>query len=156
MSSLHGTGPLRRKPDKAWDTEESCHAKTFQVSVDGHEYDVAVTEVSDGPGNLYPDRGTMEAARPAMAAAIAPGAPQQAPARPAAGAGDVVSPIAGVVVSVDVALGAKVEATTRVVTLEAMKTKTFISAGRAGAVSAIAVESGDAVEPGQALLTIDT
>ena len=128
--------------------------RRFKVSVDGHEYDVAVTEVSDGPGNLYPDRGTMEAARPAVAAP-AQGTPRQAPARPVAGAGDVVSPIAGVVVSVDVALGARVEATTRVVTLEAMKTKTFVSAGRAGAVTAIAVESGDAVEPGQALVTID-
>ena len=129
--------------------------RRFKVSVDGHEYDVAVTEVSEGPGNLYPDQGTMEAARPAVAVA-ARGAPLQMPTRPTAGAGDVVSPIAGVVVSVDVALGAKVEATTRVVTLEAMKTKTFVSAGCAGAVSAIAVESGDAVEPGQALLTIDS
>ena len=128
--------------------------RRFKVSVDGHEYDVAVTEVSDGPGNLYPDRGTMEAARPAVAAPTQ-GTLQPAPARPVAGAGDVVSPIAGVVISVDVALGARVEATTRVVTLEAMKTKTFVSAGRAGAVTAIVVESGDAVEPGQALVTID-
>ena len=129
--------------------------RRFKISVDGHEYGVAVTEVSDEPGNLYPDHGSMEAARPAAATAAVPGLSRQAPPKPAAGAGDVVSPIAGVVVSVDVAQGAKVEPTTRVVTLEAMKTKTFVSAGRAGTVGAIAVESGDAVEPGQALLTID-
>ena len=130
--------------------------RRFKVSVDGHEYDVAVTEVADGPGNLYPDRGSMEAARPAVASAAAPSLSQQAPPKPTAGAGDVVSPIAGVVVSVDVAPGDKVDAASRVVTLEAMKTKTFVSAGRVGTVGAIAVESGDAVEPGQALLTIDS
>jgi len=130
--------------------------RRFKITVDGHEYDVAVTEVSDLPGNLYPDQGTMEAARTAVTAKATPGAPQQAPPVQTAGPGDVVSPIAGVVISIDVALGAKVEAATRVVTLEAMKTKTFISAGCAGTVSGIAVGAGDPVEPGQALLTIDS
>ena len=131
----------------------------FKISVDGHEYDVAVTEVVEGPGNLYPDRGSMEAAgvtpgraaNPPPAAAAKGAAPQSAPA---AGPGDVVSPIAGVVVSIDVALNARVETTTRVATVEAMKTKTFINAGRVGTISAIAVGAGDPVEPGQPILTI--
>lgn len=70
------------------------------------------------------------------------------------GPGDVVSPLAGIVLSIDVKLGAGVKAETRVVTLEAMKTKTMVAAGRAGTVSAIAVDAGQGVEVGQALLTI--
>ncbi len=132
--------------------------RRFKISVDGHEYDVAVTEVSDGPGNLYPDRGSMETARASAGEAVqapaAQGVLRQAAPKPAAGPDDVVSPIAGVVVSIDVALGAKVEAATRVATLEAMKTKTFVNAGRDGTISNVAVAAGDPVEPGQTLLTI--
>ena len=55
---------------------------------------------------------------------------------------------------IDVALGARVEESTRVATLEAMKTKTFVNAGRPGTVSNIAVSVGDPVEPNETLLTI--
>ena len=81
--------------------------RRFKITVDGHEYDVAVTEVVEGPGNLYPDRGSMESAR--SAPGVAAPAPAAAAPKPAAGPGDVVSPIAGVVVSIDVTLGARVE-----------------------------------------------
>ena len=93
-----------------------------------------------------------ESSRPAD---VAP--PPQAAAgksAPAAGPGDVVSPIAGVVLSIDVQVGAQVEEGTQVAALEAMKTKTVVTAGRAGKVSAIAVSVGQGVEAGQALLTI--
>ena len=63
--------------------------------------------------------------------------------------------IAGVVISINVSVGAEVTDGTPVATLEAMKTKTIVSAGRSGKVSEIAVAIGDAVEPGQPLLTID-
>ena len=66
----------------------------------------------------------------------------------------MVSPLAGVVLSIDVELGASVDADTPVATLEAMKTKTMVKAGRTGTVRAIAVSAGQAVEAGQALLTI--
>ena len=56
--------------------------------------------------------------------------------------------------SVDVEVGAAVEPDTRVITLEAMKTKTTVAAGREGKVSAIAVSAGQGVEAGQPLLTI--
>lgn len=128
--------------------------RRFKISVDGQAYDVTVEEVLTGPGNLYPDRGTMTAApvNPDSSTALAP-TPVNAAAR-AAGPGDVVSPLAGVVVSVDVALGSTVTEGARVVTLEAMKTKTVVTAGRAGTVNAIAVAPGDPVEAGQPLLTI--
>ena len=131
--------------------------RRFKISVEGHDYDVVVEEIADD-GGLYPDRQTMRApapqsSRPASAAAAAPPAPA-AEAPPAAGPGDVVSPLAGVVLSIDVEQGATVDADTRVATLEAMKTKTMVKAGRGGKVTEVAVTAGQAVEAGQKLLTI--
>jgi len=126
--------------------------RRFKISVDGQQYDVTVEEVVTGPGNLYPDRGTMTAAPVNPEASAAPASTPAA--APAAGPGDVVSPLAGVVVSIDVALGATVAEGTRVATLEAMKTKTMVTAGRAGTVKAIAVAPGDPVEAAQPLVTI--
>ena len=132
--------------------------RRFKISVEGRNYDVVVEEVTEDAGGLYPDRDTMRGA-PAQPSRPAAGitAPVGAAAmpRPAAAPGDVVSPLAGVVVSIDVEAGATVEAETRVATLEAMKTKTMVKAGRSGKVTAIAVGAGEAVEAGQTLLTID-
>ncbi|MDJ0943298.1 MAG: acetyl-CoA carboxylase biotin carboxyl carrier protein subunit [Kiloniellales bacterium] len=131
--------------------------RRFKISVEGRDYDVVVEEITEDAGGLYPDRDTMRGApagpsRPA-AGVSAPAAAIAEP-RPTAGPGDVVSPLAGVVVSIDVETGAAVEADTRVATLEAMKTKTMVKAGRSGKVAAIAVTAGEAVEAGQTLLTI--
>ena len=131
--------------------------RRFKISVEGHDYDVVVEEITEDAGGLYPDRDTMRAAPPqssAPAGVVAASAAAAADTRPAAGPGDVVSPLAGVVLSIDVALGAAVDADTPVATLEAMKTKTMVKAGRSGTVRAIAVSTGQAVEAGQTLLTI--
>ena len=131
--------------------------RRLKISVEGHDYDVVVEEVTDDSGGLYPDRGTMRSApaEPSQTASVSVAPATAAGAsRPVAGPGDVVSPLAGIVLSIDVKLGAAVKAETRVVTLEAMKTKTMVAAGRAGTVSAIAVDPGQGVEVGQALLTI--
>ncbi len=126
--------------------------RRFKISVDGHPYDVVVEEVETGPGTLYPDRGTMTAAP--VAAETLPAAEPPAPTASAAGPGDVTSPMAGVVISVDVAPGDEVTDGMQVVSLESMKTKTVITASRAGTVDAVAVAPGDPVEAGQLLLTI--
>ena len=131
--------------------------RRFKISVEGRDYDVVVEEVPEEGVGLYPDRGSMrpvqaESSRPAEVAPPAEAAAGK-PA-PAAGPGDVVSPIAGVVLSIEVQVGAQVDAETRVASLEAMKTKTIVTAGRAGKVSAIAVSVGQGVEAGQPLLTI--
>lgn len=131
--------------------------RRFKINVEGHDYVVVVEEIPEEGVGLYPDRGSMRAAEaePSRPAEVAPPAAAAAkPAAPAAGPGDVVSPIAGVVLTIDVQVGAEVEEGTQVATLEAMKTKTVVTAGRAGKVSAIAVSVGQGVEAGQALLTI--
>jgi biotin carboxyl carrier protein len=132
--------------------------RRFRVTVEGRDYDVTVEEISDDTGGLYPDRATMRAAapRPARSSAAPADVPGKRPtqSKPAAGPGDVVSPLAGLLLSIDVAMGATVEADTQVATLEAMKTKTLVKAGRSGKVTDIAVKAGQAVEAGQVLITI--
>ncbi len=131
--------------------------RRFKISVEGRDYDVVVEEITEEAGSLYPDRGTMRAAPPQASPAASTASVPAAAApdtRPAAGPGDVASPLAGVVLSIDVEVGAAVDEKTRVATLEAMKTKTMVVAGRAGKVSAVVVKPGQAVEAGQALLTI--
>ncbi len=58
------------------------------------------------------------------------------------------------VVSIDVAVGDAVAEGQKVVTLEAMKMNTIVSAAAAGTVKAILVAAGDGVEEGQALIEI--
>ena len=77
-----------------------------------------------------------------------------APAPAAAGAGDGPSPLAGKVVSLDVAAGAPVKAGDQILTLEAMKMNTIIYAPASGTLTAFCVNPGDTVQEGQALAKI--
>jgi len=131
--------------------------RRFKITVEGQAYDVLVEEITEDAGDLYPDRGTMRAAVPeASRSAGGVAVSAKAAAKPArqAGPGDVVSPLSGIVLSIDVEPGAAVEADSQVATLEAMKTKTIVTAGRAGNVGKIAVSVREAVEVDQILLTI--
>ena len=132
--------------------------RKFKITVDGKPYDVTVEDLSDDGGTLYPTPGlTQRTVEPhPQPAAPAPAAsPPPAPsAAPAAGPGDEVSPLGGVVVSVEVNVGQAVNEGDKIVIVEAMKMKTAVVAHRSGTVSAIAVKPGDGVEAGQVLLTI--
>ncbi len=131
--------------------------RRFKINVEGRDYDVLVEEITDGGSGLYPDRQTMRPAAvqsaPVAGVTSAPTA-ARTEAKPAAGQGDVVSPLSGVLLSIEVEVGQAVDAETHVATLEAMKTKTMITAGRSGKVGAIMATEGQSVEAGQALLTI--
>jgi biotin carboxyl carrier protein len=128
--------------------------KRFRITVDGRQYDVTVEDLSEGSSMLIPEPGDMQVP---LSRPIAPPTAAPAPAAPTPGAaepGDEVSPLAGVVVSVDVTVGQAVNESDKIITLEAMKMKTVITAHRSGKVTNIAVKAGDAVDAGQVLLTI--
>ena len=124
--------------------------KKFRITVDGRQYDVTVEDMSETPSYTIPSPGDMSV----------PTTPTPAPAPPpasapgAAGPGDEVSPLAGVVIAIEVTPGQAVKEGDKVMTLEAMKMKTAIIAHHKGQVKTIAVKVGDAVEAGQVLLTI--
>lgn len=126
--------------------------KKLRVTVEGKAYEVLV-EILDEPGLQAAAPRPVVAAPTAPAAASSP-AITSTPAPAASGPGDVPSPLAGKIVSIDVKIGQQVEEGAQVATVEAMKMNTYIYAPKAGAVSAILVNPGDGVEEGTALLRI--
>lgn len=127
--------------------------RTFKITVDGRQYTVTVEDMTEGSSLIMPDQGSMSV--PAAASAPAPAAAAPAQSAPASGPGDEVSPLAGVVNSIEVSVGQSVSEGDKVATIEAMKMKTAINAHRSGKVSNIHVKVGDAVDVGQPLLTIE-
>lgn len=125
--------------------------KKFRITVDGRQYDVTVEDMSETPSYTIPAPGDMSVPTTSISA---PAAPPPAASPGAAGAGDEVSPLAGVVIGIEVTPGQAVKEGDKVMTLEAMKMKTAVIAHHNGQVKNIAVKVGDAVEAGQVLLTI--
>ncbi len=132
--------------------------KKLRVTVDGKAYEVLV-EILDKGSETPADKrraawGGPTAAPVASAAVSAPPLAKPAHQMAAAAPGDVPSPLAGKVVSIDVQPGQKVEANDQLITLEAMKMNTYIFAPAGGTVQSILVKAGDAVEEGQTLVKI--
>ena len=125
--------------------------KKLRITVDGKVFDVSVELLAQvSSTTAAPAPAPVAAPAPAASAPVA--APAPAPA--AAGAGDVPSPLAGKVVSLDVAAGASVKAGDQILTLEAMKMNTIIYAPASGTLTAFCVNPGDTVQEGQALAKI--
>jgi len=126
----------------------------FRITVAGKSYDVVV-ERNDGDEldiPATPSPAPRAAPVPAQRIAAAP-APAAA-AKVAASAGDVASPLAGIVQAVELQVGSAVTEGDLVITLEAMKMYTSINAPASGTIQAIHVKVGDAVEEGQVLYSI--
>ena len=129
--------------------------RQFKVTVNGREYEVSVLELTSGQAPQSPaPAAPMAVAAAGSATSAAPAAAAPRPATAAAGAGDELAGMGGVVVEVDVKVGQNVAVGDRLMVLEAMKMKTPIMATRAGQVTRVLVAPGDAVEGGQPLLTI--
>ena len=126
------------------------HMKKLRVTVDGKVFDVTVEQIDEGT-DAPPARRPV-AATAAVAPAVASSSGE--PSRRAGVAGEVPSPLAGKIVSVDVAVGQEVQEGKQVVTLEAMKMNTYVFAPRSGKVTAIMALAGTAVEEGSPLLVI--
>ena len=136
--------------------------KKLRVTVEGKVYEVLVEMLDDtAPSSSAPAPVTATTAVAAPASPVAAPAPPAppAPAAPrannaAAGAGDVPSPLAGKIVSVDVKVGDTITEGAQVATIEAMKMNTYIFAPKSGRVDAVLVNAGDGVEEGTTLLRI--
>ncbi|KAB2643075.1 MAG: biotin/lipoyl-binding protein [Verrucomicrobia bacterium] len=124
--------------------------KHLRITVEGKTYDVTV-ERFDAPDDAAPPLAPA-AIHPVSSAA--PAARPTAAPKTATAPGDVLSPLAGIVKAVDTQIGAAVKAGDSLMTLEAMKMYTAISAPTDGTVTAIHVSPGDAVDEGQPLYTL--
>ncbi len=123
--------------------------KKFKITVNGSEYDVTVEDLSEGSSYILPQPGDMKIPAPP------PSAPTPVPAQKSSHEpGDLVSPLAGVIVSLPVPQGQKVVQGQDVAVIEAMKMKTTVVAHKDGTITEVAVNLRDAVDAGQRILTI--
>lgn len=143
---------------------------TYKFKINGKDYEVAVNGI-EGKNAAVTVNGVnynveMENAAPAAAPAPVQAAPAAAPAPAAAaaapatapkasGAGkDVVSPLPGVVISVDVKVGDAVKRGQKVAVIEAMKMENEILSENDGTVTAVHVSKGDSVLEDAKIVTI--
>ncbi len=114
--------------------------EAYQVTVDGRSYNVVVA-----PGGDVTD--VQPAAPAAAAAAPAPGAASAA-------ALTIPAPLAGNIFKINVTAGQVVKSGDIIMILEAMKMETEVRSPESGTVQSVMVKEGDAVQVGDALLTL--
>ena len=132
----------------------SPQTKRMRITVDGKHYDVAVEMLPEPSATPMPVAWPPPATASSEPRPQAPSAPALARANGVTAAGAVFSPLAGVVLSVDVTVGSQVKAGDLLVTLEAMKMKTPVYAPAAGTVRSIEAKPTLAVEEGAVLLVL--
>ena len=128
-------------------------SRIFKINVNGTEYDVIVQELTDVSTQLMPQYRASTVAAPSAPAVSAAPAASVSKAAPA-GSGDQCAQMGGVIASILVTVGQSVAVGDQLVELEAMKMKVPVLATRAGQVSRILVALGDAVERGQAVISL--
>lgn len=128
----------------------------YQVKVDGKVFEVEVEKVGGGYGSLTPGSLTAAPAAAPVAPAAAPAPQQAAPAAAPAegGAGDVVSPMPGTVLKLNVNNGDTVASGDVILILEAMKMENEIVAPCAGKVT-LKVTAGETVDTDALLAVVE-
>lgn len=135
--------------------------KKYEVAVSGIEGNVADVSVNGVAYKVEIEEGAAPAAVSAASPAAAPAAQAKAPAAapapaPApAGAGkSILSPLPGVIISVDVKQGDSVKRGDKVAVIEAMKMENEILSDCDGTVTAVHVQKGDTVADEAKIVTI--
>lgn len=141
----------------------------MKVVIDSQTYQVEIEDITARPvialveGERY-EVWPEEEKGPALGGVTRPEIsvpePQQAPEpmgmAPQSGGGkEVLSPLPGVIVTILVNQGDKVERGQELCTLEAMKMKNAIRSNREGTIGSIEVNIGDQVNHGQVLMTFE-
>ena len=148
--------------------------RKFKVVVNGKEYNVEVTEVSEvqapvaaaapvpaptpAPGPASTRVGPPEPAAPATAAGGSPPvtpAAAQAQTPPSGAVREVEAPLAGTILSVRVKEGDRVKVGDVLVTLEALKLENEIASPYCGVVRSVNVSAGESVRAGAVLVTVE-
>jgi biotin carboxyl carrier protein len=134
--------------------------KNYTITVNGNVYDVTVEEGTSQAAAPRAAAPAPRAAAPAPAAAPAQeAAPAPAPkaAAPAGAQGSVTvsAPMPGKILGVKVSVGQAVKKGDVLVILEAMKMENEIVASSDGTVASINVSSGESVDSGATLATLN-
>ena len=127
--------------------------KNYTITVNGNVYEVTVEEGFTGAASA-PAAAPKAAPNAAPKAAPAPAAAPAAPAG-AAGAVAVTAPMPGKILGVKASAGQAVKKGQVILVLEAMKMENEIVAPQDGTIATINVATGDSVEPGATLATMN-
>jgi oxaloacetate decarboxylase alpha subunit len=117
--------------------------ESYQVTVNGTQYDVVVAPGSGDISHIAPAASTPVAAAPVAAAPAAAGPSTS-----------INAPMTGNVIEILVSIGQQVADGDPVMVIEAMKMETEIRSNADGSVQSIAVKKGDAIRADQVLMTI--
>ncbi|NLG37983.1 MAG: biotin/lipoyl-binding protein [Clostridiales bacterium] len=131
--------------------------RKFMITVNGKSYEVEVEEITSGQQEARqaapaaPQTAHEQAGPQAPAAPAAPRASAQAPA----GTEEIVSPMPGTILKVNVGAGQTVKRGEVLAVLEAMKMENEIMAPRDATIAAVSVAQGDSVDSGDLLFAIN-
>ena len=124
--------------------------KNYTITVNGNVYEVTVEEGFTGAASAPVAAAPKAAPKAAPAAAPAPAAPAGA-----AGGIKVESPMPGKILGIKASVGQAVQKGQVICILEAMKMENEIVAPQDGTIATINVNTGDSVEPGATLATMN-
>lgn len=138
---------------------------TYNLKINGKQYNVTVNSVEGNNAsvnvngvdyNVEIEGGAAPVVAPVAAPVAAPAAAPvvSAPAAAPAGGKSIVSPLPGVIISVDVKEGQAIKRGQKVAVIEAMKMENEILAEFDGTVTAIHVSKGDSVLEDAKIVTI--
>ena len=116
----------------------------FSVDVDGEVFNVKISPVWDGAENheTSMEAGTRETSKSAKG-------PKEIPP------GAVLCGMAGLVLSIEAKVGARVDAGDLVAMIEAMKMRRHVNAPHSGVVKEVWAREGEIVEPGDVLMVVE-
>lgn len=129
--------------------QEDHDMKSYTITVNGNVYDVIVEEKGAAPSVSAPASAAAAETRTAPAAAAA--------SSDAAGNGriQIKAGASGKVYQIPTSVGQNVQAGDTVVIIEAMKMEIPVTAPEAGTIVSIDVQTGDAVQAGAVLATLN-
>ena len=129
--------------------------KEYKLKINSNDYHVVVSGLSNGRADVMVNGQSYSVEIADAGAASDAGKSAPAPAAKPAAGGAVKSPLPGVVLDIQVAVGDRVGTGQRLMILEAMKMENNIDSDREGTVKEIKVATGDSVLEGDVLLTIE-
>ena len=141
--------------------------KKFKISVNGNWYEIEIKDLDESPisvlvdGELYevelgpeiPDTEAVERVREEPEVLVSE--PVLEVSRPVAAAGEVIAPMPGKILAVNVEVGDRVQYQDVLCTLEAMKMENEIMAPAAGLIKEVKASEGQDVLYGDGLFVIE-